>query len=352
MKGEHFRYLIAVAAVIVGIVSAFIGASVIISLASLSIGAFSVASGKKARDKIQQKERIIEALITEKSELRTNLKQKRDRVDTLSSNLEQEAQQKQKIRAEKQKENQRLQNLKRVLRREGIDTSYLVDKYDNSLYAPVLVLTHFSSPNHNDEDGEEVISENLESLSAKTLHGATKIIPPRNFDQDISGRQELQEWFDEEVLSGNSDLAHRLEFLSVVDINQVFDRDNAEEDEVGYPANTVNELFDTDTVIPTEDLLDILARSDKISIESEIRQNIALLAVPNASKDQMNDIIESQKEIQDQLGNLTEIANTSPGRINSVLSEYDVDNADQLARAIQREANRLKGILDSQEMAN
>ena len=349
MKREFLRYFIAVFAVIIGFGSAFAGVSVILSLASLLVGVFSLVTGKQAQDRIQQKENLIEELIFEKSDLKTDLEQKRERVDDLKSNLEYEVQQKEKLRAEKKRENQRLQNLKRVLQREGIDTSYLVDKYDNALYAPVMVLTHFSSPNHNDEDGEEVISENLDSLSAKTLHGATKIIPPRSFDQDISGRQELQEWFDREVLDGNTDLAHRLEFLSVVDINQVFDRDNAEEEGRGYPANTVNDLFDTDTVIPTEDLLDILARSDRISIEEEIRENIALLAVSSASKEQMDALIQSQKSIQKQLGNLTEVSNTEVTRIRSVLSEHNVSEPDQLAEEIRKEATRIKKILNSSE---
>ena len=78
----------------------------------------------------------------------------------------------------------------------------------------------------------------------------------------------------------------------------------------------MSELFDTDTVVPTKDLVDILARSERISIEEELRDNIALLAVSEASEKQMDEIISNQTEIQERLGSLDQVANTPVERIN------------------------------------
>jgi len=331
---------------IVGAWSLYSGASIYIPAASLLLAIISFVSGTRLRKEIQQKEQAIHELLSEKSNLRSDLDEKQSRVQNLKSDLEQQREKKERFREERKRENQRLKNLKRILKNKGIDTSYLVDKYDSSLYAPVMVLTHFNSPNHNSESEAEVINENLDALDADTLHGATKIIPPRNFDQDVSRKEELRDWFDEEILDGETDLSHRLEFLSIVDINQVFDRDNAEDDDGGYPANTVSDLFDTDTVVPTEELLDILVNSDRISIEDEIRQNVALLAVSSASKQQMDEIISNQTGIQDDLGTLTEIANTDPDRVGTVLSKYGVADSDKLAQSIVQEANRLNDILE------
>lgn len=321
------------------------GSSIVLSFTSLIVGVASLVSGTRAKRELKKREDLLREVLSEKKELRDILVKEQERTENLRTDLERRQEEKEKLREEKHRENQRLQNLKRVLREQGIDTSYLVEKYDDSLYAPVMVLTHFSSPNHNNEAGEKLIGENLTALDAKTLHGATKIIPPRDFDQNLRGRKDLKEWFDDEVLGGQDNLSHKLEFLSIVDITQVFDRDSTKQDKVGYPANTVNELFDTDTVVPTEELLNILSQSEKISIEHEIRENIALLAVSSASEEQMEALIENQTEIQNKLGALSQILNTKVERINKVLAENGVPGPEELAKGIQNEAKQLKDIL-------
>lgn len=330
---------------LVGGAIAFVSdASLTLSLISLFIGAVSMVLGVKSSGRVNKRIEAIRELVSEKSELEGSLEREQERVDELRTSLEEKEAEQQRLRDQQKRKNQRLQNLKRVLRRKGIDTSYLVDKYDDALYAPVMVLTHFSHPNHNEERGADLISENLEALDAKTLHGATKIIPPRNFDQSTSGRTELRDWFDEEVLSGKTDLAHRLEFLSIVDINQVFDRDQVD-DEGGFPTNTVSKLFETDTVVPTEKLLEILAHDEQISIEDELRDNIALLAVSGATQDQMDALFDNQSAIESELGGITQIANTRPVEIGQILSKYEIPDSAELAQAIHEEANQLQEIL-------
>ena len=241
-----------------------------------------------------------------------------------------------------------MRNLKRALRRKGIDTEYLIDKYDNSVYAPMMVLTHFSSPNNNTEDDEEFIKSNLEALDTKVLQGGARIVPPRNFDQSIDTQERLESWFRENVLGGRDGLGYKLEALFVADLTRVFDDDaSSGQDDSSFPSNTVTELFEPDTVIPDEDLFNILSRSDRISLGEELRENIALLAVHNASETQMEEVIESQSTLEDRLGELSQIAATEPAEIQSVLADCNISESEELADSIHQEATRLAEVINS-----
>jgi len=249
----------------------------------------------------------------------------------------------------KQLKSQRLRNLKQVLDRKGIDADYLIEKYGEPLKAPLLVLTHFrADKGWNTEKGEQFIRDQLDRLDTKVLHGATRVIPPRNIDQDIETREGLEEWFHEEVLGGRDDLTYKLELCSIMDLRQVFGRDVADDEGGRFEMNTIDELFDTDPVVPTEDLLDILARSDRISMEEELRENVALLAIPYASEKQMEDIIRNQPPIQSSLGDITQIGNTDKERIESVLEDHNISGAGELAVGIKEEAKSLEPILNGE----
>lgn len=157
----------------------------------------------------------------------------------------------------------------------------------------------------------------------------------------------MAEWFDEAVLNGRTDLNYKLEFLSVVDLNRALDRDASIDTEGGdFPSNTISELFETDTVVPTEDLLNILARDERISIEDEIRENMALLAVSSATEAQMDAIISKQSEIQSELGPLHQVANTRVSDIGAVFSKYEIPDSVGLAEDVKQEANQLQDILE------
>lgn len=329
---EHVRYGFAGLLFLIAVVAFREGASNILGLTSVILGIGSLILGKREQDALQRKEEALNQLLEEKEDLREGLEIARQR--------------KEEIQSEKQRKNQRLKNLKTVLSREGIDTQYLVDKFDKTLKAPLLVLTHISDPKYNSEKDATRIRENLRDLDTKTLHGATRIIPPRNFDQDIETKEELQKWFDEEVLDGEPSLTHRLEALAVVDLHKVFDRDTTDIQEDTLQMNTVSDLFDRDTVIPTDKLLDILARSDRISLDDELQENVALLVVPHASEEQIQAIIKSQPEIQSELGKVPQIANTDESEIRDTLESNNIPGASELAEAIKEEAVRLNDLLN------
>lgn len=303
----------------------YIGAPAAITLLSFIFSVGSAVFGWKKQKKVETLESAMDSLLAEKEDLKEELKETEEK---------------------KQIKNQRLRNLKQVLDREGIDADYLIEKYGQPLKAPLLVLTHFSSKNGwNTEEGERFIRDQLDKLDTKVLHGATRVIPPRSIDQDIETREELEIWFREEVLGGREDLTYKLELLSIVDLRQVFGKDTADDDGGQFEMNTIDELFDTDPVVPTEDLLNILARSDRISMEEELRENIALLAVPYASEQQMQKLIRYQPRIQNKLGDITQIANTDENQIADILDSHDITGARELAGGIKQEANTLESIL-------
>lgn len=306
----------------------FVGAPAAITLLSFVFSVLSGVFGWKKQQEVETLESAMDSLLEEKADLKEELETTEER---------------------KQIKSQRLRNLKQVLDREGIDADYLIEKYGQPLKAPVLVLTHFSSENGwNTEEGERFIRDQLEMLDAKVLHGATRVIPPRSINQDIETREELEKWFREVVLGGREDLTYKLELLSIVDLRRVFGKDTAGDDGGQFEMNTIDELFDTDPIIPTDDLLDILARSDRISMEEELRENVALLAIPYASEEQMKAIIRHQRSIQNSLGDLTQIGNTDQKRIESVLRRNGISDAGKLAAGIQKEAKSLESILDGQ----
>lgn len=276
---------------------------------------------------------------------------KQKEVKTLKSAMDSLLEEKEGLKEEleaseekKQLKSQRLRNLKQVLDRKGIDADYLIEKY-GSPKAPLLVLTHFrESSGYNSEDEEQFIREQLDRLGAEVLHGATRVIPPRSISQDIESRDELEKWFNNEVLGGREDLTYKLELMSIMDLGQVFGRDSAGDDGGQFKMRTIDEIFDT--VVPTEDLLEILARSDRISMEEELRENVALLAVPYASETQMRQLIGEQTSIQRNLGNISQIENTDESRIEEILKENGVSGAGELAAGIKSEAKSLNPILN------
>lgn len=343
MKSEHGFYLFAAVSFFVAVTIALLNRSIPVALVSLTFSIGATVYGKRLEKQLQDKQEIIVDLIEDKESLRG------DSV-RLHDELTEEREEKEELKEAKKRENRRLSNLKRALKRKGIDTEYLIDKYDNALYAPLMVLTHISAPNNNTEDDYEFITSNLEALDTKMLHGSTRIIPPRNFDQTIRSKQELQEWFDTEVLGGRTDLTHKLEVISIADITQTFDRDaTTVTDGPDFVTHTVSDLFDTDTVLPTEDLLDILARSDRISLEDELQENLALLVVPSASETQMEQVIEAQTDLEATLGDLTQIANTSVHEIETAFERAGIDDAKELAASAKEEAERLKDVITDEQ---
>jgi|GEM_PF-6598732 len=328
IEREKIAYLGAALLIIIAVALYIIGAPTAITLLSFVFSVASGAFGWKKHQEVRTLESAIGSLLEEKEDLKEELETTAEK---------------------KQLKSQRLRNLKRVLDREGIDTDYLIKKYGQPLKAPILVLTHFTSDKGwNTKEDEQFIRDQLDKLDTKVLHGATRVIPPRSIDQDVDSREELGIWFRDQVLGGRESLTYKLELLSIVDLSQVFGQDNAGDAGGQFEMNTIDELFDTDPVVPTEDLLSILARSDRISMEEELRENVALLAIPYASEEQMEDIIHHQPSIQRQLGNITQISNTDEEQIEEILKEHDVSGAGELAVGIRKEARSLEPILNGE----
>lgn len=348
VKSEHRFYLFAGGCFIIAVSLAINQQNIPIALVGIVLTIGLAVMGRQTEEEVREKQDVIEELIDDKDSLRDHLREYQERNKETEEQLQAEREKKEALKKKKKRKNQRLSNLKQALRRKGIDTEYLVDKYGDSVYAPVMVLTHFSAPNNNTEDDEEFIKSNLEALDTKMLQGGARIVPPRNFDQSIETKGELESWFRENVLGGRDNLGYKLEASFIADITRVFDEDASKgEDESGFPANTVTELFEPDTVIPDDDLFDILSRSDRISLEEELRGNIALLAVHNASETQMQEVIEVQSTLEDELGQLTQIAATEPTEIQSVLEDEGVSEPEELAKSMHEEAARLVEVLDS-----
>lgn len=187
--------------------------------------------------------------------------------------------------------------------------------------------------------------EQLEKLGTEVLHGAIKVIPPHSINQDVETREELEKWFREEVLGGRDDLTYKLELLSIVDLRQVFGEDLADEDD-SFEMNTIDELFETDPVILTNELVSILARDNRISMKEELQENIALLAVPYASEQEMKELIRHQPAIQNKLGGINQISNTDEKYIEKQLQNHDTDSAREISVGIKEEAKTLNDILN------
>lgn len=329
IEQEKVAYIGSAVLVTTAVVLYIIGAPAAITLLSFVISVGSGAFGWQKRKEVETLESAMYSLLEEKEDLKEELEDTEEK---------------------KQLKSQRLRNLKQVLDREGIDADYLIEEYGQPLKAPLLVLTHFKADSGwNTEEGEQFIRDQLDKLDTKVLHGATRVIPPRSIDQNVETREDLEEWFHGVVLGDRDDLIYKLELLSIVDLRQVFGRDTAGDDGGQFEMNTIDELFDTDPVVPTHELLEILARSDRISMEDELRKNVALLAIPYASEQQMKEIIRHQPTIQDDLGDITQISNTKEEQIEELLKEHEISGSEELAVGIKQEAKTLKAVLTGSE---
>lgn len=326
---EKYWYLGGGALLILGAVLVTLDLPVILSYLSLAVGVVSEGVGLyKRQQRVSVNKELLDELINEKSRLRDDLESKEEKLEEVAE--------------ERARKSQRLQNLKQVLDREGIDTEYLVEEYGKPLKAVLIVITH---TRRNDE--KEYIKKRIESLGGESIHGATKLIPPSSVDQDISNSDELVEWFQETVLEGK-DLQYKLELLTLLDVKQLYGEDKTEGDTY---YEVVDDLFDLDSLIPSVDIIDILAHSSRFSLQDELRKNVALLAVTSASQEQLEAIISSQPSIQNALGPITQIANTDVDDIESVLQDADVPDAGELAPSLRQEARRIELILDEDNIS-
>ena len=174
-------------------------------------------------------------------------------------------------------------------------------------------------------------------------HGKLGILPPVKCPQGNIGENELREWFKQEFLVDSSiDYQYRVHLLPI-DLKNKYSDEKIDKDTVkNFREMTLIQYFKLTDLLDYKTVWELV--NNEISLKDEIKENIGLIAIPVATKKQLDILLkpENQLEIQKKIGNITQLLNTPPEEIEKILSEYKIDNADVLAKDLKKEAEYMK----------
>jgi hypothetical protein len=229
-------------------------------------------------------------------------------------------------RLTKEQKKREIENLRilQSLKRSGLSTTKLVEKYNKPLNAILIGYSH--------QNPKGFIKDELTRYNSKWLGGEVAIIPPANVPKEIKNRDDLKKWFEYEILKGRE---CKLKFIILFDIKEksywytYLPDSNIERIHrtIGETLS-IEDLF-TDEQIKTISLKDIIQNGDIMWLSSSV-----------LSTDEIDIIRLNQANIEYELGNpsLRELANNTPvDKLSKVLEKY-IKHSRTVAEAIISEA--------------
>ncbi|MCK4614865.1 MAG: hypothetical protein KAU14_08680 [Thermoplasmata archaeon] len=236
---------------------------------------------------------------------------------------------------QKEKEHQTAdkQQIISALKRKGISTDKLIERYNKPLFA---ILISYASQKKKNEKGKlqkySFVKEELKRYNSKYLGGTDTLIPPAKVPLWIKNEKDLKKWFEKDILKGRS---CKLKFLSLIDLKKGTTWGNYLPYKQRQPAHfAIGEVLNVDDVF-TEDQI------NTISLSQIIRDgDIGWLASSILNEKELEGILKDQTVIEMELGNPS-LRNLTKDdmipKISSVLSDY-IENAEEVAKSIVGEA--------------
>lgn len=236
---------------------------------------------------------------------------------------------------ENEKENKEQEKKRFIdsLKRRGISTDKLIERYDKPLMA---ILISYASQKEINNKGSCVSSSflraELEKFNSKYLGGTDALIPPAKVPTWIKDQNDLKKWFEEEILKNRH---CKIKFLTLIDLKKKTMWGKYLPYEQKKPKHfSIGEVLDIDDIFTEEQI-------NKISISQIIRDgDIGWLASSILPEKELDELLKNQKIIEKELGNLSlrELANDSQlSKIEEVLKPI-ISNSQEVAKAIIEEA--------------
>lgn len=280
-------------------------------------------------DKIFKRQKTNEEIFKLRVEFLQRIEEKDRQITKLNNAQKVELQEKQRI----------IDSIKRS----GLSTEKLIDRYGKGLRA--ILISCFNQRIRSDtvygEPGK-FLYEELKRFNGKYLGGGVYLIPPANVPKYIQNRNDLEQWFNTEILKGRYCI---LKFLILFNLgkkaywkNYLLYKQTRELNRTLGDVLDIDDLF-TEEQIKTTTISNIIKGGD-----------IGWLVYNYLSESEFQVIHNNQNIIENSLGNpsLRTLADDSMvEKISSVLTSYSISNSTDVAKAIVNEAkfwhSRLSG---------
>lgn len=224
------------------------------------------------------------------------------------------------------------------LKRRGISTQRLIQKYDKPLRA---ILISYMKQRVQTSTGEVVheryASHEFRAQGAISLGGSELIIPPTKFPENVKTRDDLKEWYEENILKGRY---LKLKFLAIIDLREkIYWSNNVPEAggaRGGWKHSTIGEALNIDELFSEEAV-------NRIALSDIVRDgDIVWLASASVGTDTLHWIQQNQIGIENAIGNpnLRTIAkgDLKNNLIDELKTRLSRDEATEVAEAIITEA--------------
>jgi len=225
------------------------------------------------------------------------------------------------------------------IRKSGLSTEKLIEKYNKPINA-ILICTYFQKVPDETPYGKDYkfIFEELQRYNGKSLGGGIYVIPPQNMPEKINNRNDLNEWFDNEILKGRY---CKLKFLILFDLRKnAYWMNNLPYQPTDNPFHRTHRNIGE--VLPLEDIFN----EDQIAQTTTIAKivshgDIGWLAHKYISEVDLAKLRVKQLSIENSLGNptLKELVHGDyQSKIENALETINIDNPSEVAKSIIREA--------------
>jgi hypothetical protein len=220
------------------------------------------------------------------------------------------------------------------IKRSGLSTEKLINRYGKGLNAILISCYNQKSPSDTIYGTpEKFLLKELERFNGKHLGSGVYLIPPASMPKNIHNRNDLEQWFETEILKGRYCI---LKFLIVFDLNKkAYWKNYLPYKQKKELSHTLGDVLDVEDLFTEEQI-------KTTTIDNIIKSgDIGWLAYNYLSESEFQIIRNNQNAIEKALGNpsLRLLTNESmKDKISSVLSRYSIDNSHDIAEAIISEA--------------
>jgi hypothetical protein len=271
-------------------------------------------------DKIFKRQKTNEEIFKLRVEFLQRIEEKDRQITKLNNAQKVELQEKQRI----------IDSIKRS----GLSTEKLIDRYGKGLRAILISCFNQRIPSATVYgEPEKFLYEELKRFNGKYLGGGVYLIPPASVPKYIQNRNDLEQWFNTEILKGRYCI---LKFLILFNLgkkaywkNYLLYKQTRELNRTLGDVLDIDDLF-TEEQIKTTTISNIIKGGD-----------IGWLVYNYLSESEFQVIRNNQNIIENSLGNPSLRTLADDGmveKISSVLTSYSISNSTDVAKAIVNEA--------------
>ena len=255
-------------------------------------------------------------------------------VEALEGRLADKDKSIERLRKDQKRRTKERHRMIQALTRSGLSTDRLIDRYDKPLNAILISYATQVEPTQKGFYRKcKFIRDELMTYNAKGLGGSDFLIPPTKVPNWIKNNEDLQTWFEQDILKGRY---CKLKLLILFDLRKKAFWHNYVPYEQKNPWN-----FTIGEILSIEDLF-TEAQISKIALSDIVRSgDIAWLTSDILSPIELEIIHKNQPLIEGELGNpsLRLLSNDSMvSMLSTVLARYGISNPDEVARVIVGEA--------------